>query len=159
MNAEQEKIVNRLQNNLFTLRQLAGWNADELGARLDLTKQTIYNLERGKPKMSWVQYLAIRKIFELEIEKQPDNKVLQKAIVVLLDGQDLPDQELEELQEALKTIAKGMTRSANRTIALKLALQTIGAATAGIAAGMLAKSPGAGISAWLSISKAMINKK
>ena len=121
MNADQLKIVARLQDNLYTIRQLAGWSAEEMGVLLDITRQTVYNLERGRPRMSWAQYLAIRKIIDLEIERQPDNLVLPKAVNVLLDDEELPESELTELQEALKTIAKGMvSRSVNRKIALKV---------------------------------------
>lgn len=154
MNADQLKIVARLQDNLYTIRQLAGWSAEEMGVLLDITRQTVYNLERGRPRMSWAQYLAIRKIIDLEIERQPDNLVLPKAVTVLLDDEELPGPELAELQEALKTIAKGMvSRSVNRKIALKLAMQTVDAATAGIKAGTLAKCSGAGITNWLEISR------
>lgn len=159
MNSEQQLIVSRLQDNLFTLRQLAGWTSEEFGNRLDVTRQTVYNLERGKPKMSWVQYLAIRKLFEIEIEEHPDNEALSQAIVVLLDEEGMADDDYKELQIALKTIAKGMTRSPSRDVGLKLALQTVGAATAGIAAGILSKSPGAGITTWLSLTKVFNSEK
>lgn len=159
MNAEQKKIVARLQDNLFTIRQLAGWSAKDLGRLLDVTVQTIYNLERGKPQMSWIQYLAIRKILEIEIESQQDNKALSTAVSVLLDNDNLPDKEMEDLQKGLKTIAKGMSKSPDRAVALKLALQTVGIATASIAAGVLTKSPSAGINAWLWISNSMQEMK
>ena len=155
MNDEQLKIVARLQDNLYTIRQLAGWSADQMGRLLDVTKQTVYNLERGKPKMSWAQYLAVRKILDLEIERQPDNVVLPKAVAVLLDDEELPMSRREELQEELRTIAKGMvSRSVNRKIALKLADQTVDAATARLGRGELTGSRNAGISAWLEIARA-----
>ena len=155
MNDEQLKIVARLQDNLYTIRQLAGWSADQMGRLLDVTKQTVYNLERGKPKMSWAQYLAVRKILDLEIERQPDNVVLPKAVAVLLDDEELPMSRREELQEELRTIAKGMvSRSVNRKIALKLADQTVDAATARLGGGELTGSRNAGISAWLEIARA-----
>ena len=105
--------------------------------------------------MSWAQYLAIRKVIDLEIRRQPDNIVLPKAVTVLLDNDDLPESEFAELQEALKTIAKGMvSRSVNRKIARKLAVQTIDTATSGIDPGVLADCSGAGITTWLEISRA-----
>ena len=52
MNADQLKIVARLQDNLYTIRQLVGWSAEEMGVLLDITRQTVYNLERGRPRMS-----------------------------------------------------------------------------------------------------------
>ena len=145
MNKEQEIKVSRLQDNLFTLRQLAGWSAIDLGKRLDVTRQTIYNLERGKPKMSLVQYLAIRKLLEIEIELQPDNKALAQAVIVLLDDEEIPEDELKELEIKLKTITKGMSRTTDRGVALQLVVQTVGLAVPAIAAGLITKNPYAGV--------------
>lgn len=159
MNSKQQNIVSRMQDNLYTIRQLAGWSAEELAERLDVTKQTVYNLERGKPKMSWVQYLALTKLIEIEIEAQPDNKALQQAVVVLLNNKDLPEEEYYELQQSLKTIAKGMTKSSNRDIALKLALQTIAPVIAGgVAAGALL-GPTVGLQAGFYIADAIMKGK
>ena len=151
MNIEQEAIVARLQDNLFTLRQLAGWSAIDLSKKLDVTRQTIYNLERGKPKMSLVQYLAIRKLLEIEIEEQQDNKALAQAVDVLLDKRDIPEEELRELQIKLKTITKGMSKTSDRSIALQLVAQTVGLAVPAIAAGLITKSPYTGAMAGLTI--------
>ena len=44
--------VERLQENLATLRKLAGWTAEELGDKIGVTKQTISNWENYKPNDS-----------------------------------------------------------------------------------------------------------
>lgn len=149
MTPEQKKKRDRLQENLYSIRQLAGWKADAMAKDLDLTKQTIYNLERGKPKMSWVQYLAIRTLIEKKIMEQPKNEVLRNSVTVLVDCDELPEEKYDELQKSLKTITKGMSRTSDRNIALKLAAQTIGA----VAVGILTKNPTIGFGTWLSALK------
>ena len=154
MNTQQKRIVNRLQSNLYTIRQLAGWSADDLGELLDLTKQTIYNLERGKPKMSLVQYLAIRTIIDDEIRRQPDNKALSSAVALLLDDEELSDKEYDELQLSLKTITKGMARTTDREIALKLAMTTVSAV-----ASFMAISTASGVGNWLTALREIADAK
>ena len=70
----QEKI-SRFQDSLATLRKVAGWSAEELGGRLDVTRQTIVNLETGQTKMTKIQYMAIRLAFEDEAQEN-DNETL-----------------------------------------------------------------------------------
>lgn len=154
MNTQQKRMVNRLQSNLYTIRQLAGWSADDLGELLDLTKQTIYNLERGKPKMSLVQYLAIRTIIDDEIRRQPDNKALSSAVALLLDDEELSDKEYDELQLSLKTITKGMARTTDREIALKLAMTTVSAV-----ASFMAISTASGVGNWLTALREIADAK
>ena len=154
MNTQQKRIVNRLQSNLYTIRQLAGWSADDLGELLDLTKQTIYNLERGKPKMSLVQYLAIRTIIDDEIRRQPDNKALSSAVALLLDDEELSHKEYDELQLSLKTITKGMARTTDREIALKLAMTTVSAV-----ASFMAISTASGVGNWLTALREIADAK
>ena len=159
MNAEQKKIVKRLQDNLFVIRKLAGWTADDLGTMLDVTKQTIYNLERGKPKMSMVQYLAIRALIDDEIQRQPENEALKSAVVVLLDDDEISETDLGELQESLKVITNGMTKKADKDIVMKMVIGAIGtfssaasiAALTALPASALVKGTVLGINSWLSI--------
>ena len=161
MNLEQRKKVSKLQENLFTIRQLAGWNAEDLAAILDVTKQTIYNLERGKPEMSIIQYYAIRKVIDDELELQPENKALQEAIPALLDNDLLPEPEYKELQESLKTIAKGMSKSDSKASALALSLKLITAATAvtaGAAISVITKSSIPVMTSWSYIMRGITRK-
>lgn len=52
------------QKSLQTLRLMAGWKQDHLGRMLGLTKQSISNLENSRNRMTKVQYIAIRSIFD-----------------------------------------------------------------------------------------------
>lgn len=53
----------RLQNLLPVFRVVFGWKANDLGQKLDLSKQAISNIETGKTKLSVAQYLAIKYLF------------------------------------------------------------------------------------------------
>ena len=159
MTTEQKKQVKRLQDNLFAIRKLAGWTADDLGKMLDVTKQTIYNLERGKPKMSLIQYLAIRALIDDEIQRQPENEALKSAAIVLLDDDEITEKNLEELQKSLKVITNGMTKKADKDIVKKLALGAVNtfasaasiAALASLPASAIVKGTATGFYSWLNI--------
>ena len=76
--------ISRLQDNLMLLRTTAEWSVQDMADLLDVTRQTINNLETQKTKMSKIQYLAIRSCFSYEIEKK-DNKVLAQLLYCLVD--------------------------------------------------------------------------
>ena len=94
--------IQRLQKNLYSIRKIAGWKAKDLANRLGVTKQTISNLETGKVKMTQVQYIAIRAVFEYEIASNPNNVVLAKVISILLDDETNQDEE-EQNKDYIKT--------------------------------------------------------
>lgn len=60
---EQRNRAERLQNLLPVFRVVFGWKANDLGQKLDLSKQAISNIETGKTKLSVAQYLAIKYLF------------------------------------------------------------------------------------------------
>ena len=64
--------ITSLQKYLPMLRKLYGWTMEQLGDRIGVTKQTISNLERGNPKMTKLQYIAIRSVFELEANERSE---------------------------------------------------------------------------------------
>ena len=77
--------ITRLQDNLSSLRKLAGWTAEELGNQLGVTKQTISNLETKKTQMNRMQYIAIRAVFEKRCYELGENQILKQAIDILVD--------------------------------------------------------------------------
>lgn len=161
LNTEQKAKVKRLQDSLYAIRKLAGWTAEDLAGMLDVTKQTIYNLERGKPKMSLIQYLAIRALIDDEIQRQPDNEALQRAVVVLLDDDEISEDNLEELQESLKVITNGMTKKADKDVVMKMVIgavttfasEAVVAALTALPASALVKGTALGLSSWLNIAR------
>lgn len=108
MEKRSNSAIERLQNNLNTLRRICGWSTQELGDKIGVTKQTISNLEKHKTEMSKLQYLGLCCIFMYEIgsnlEDGPKASFLQAAINKLLD-EDLSGEELEKYENNLRRVA------------------------------------------------------
>lgn len=103
---ERNEQIRRLQQNLVSIRKIAGWTAEVLGHKIGVTKQTISNLENDKSTMNFTQYIAIRSILDVEIANNPQNELLPKVIALLLDGDDeIDDEEYLQVQEVVETIA------------------------------------------------------
>ena len=93
----------RLQENLRSIRMIAGWTTEELGNKIGVTKQTISNIENHKVKLTQTQYIAIRAVLDYEVRENPKNVVLAQVIPILLDYED--DSKKDEIKEAVETIA------------------------------------------------------
>ena len=103
---QRQKQINRLQENLSSIRKIAGWTAEVLGNKIGVTKQTISNLENNKTPMNFTQYIAIRSVLDAEIEQNKENKVLPQVIAILLDsGDELDNDEYEEIQKSVETVS------------------------------------------------------
>lgn len=103
---ERRKQIKRLQDNLPSIRKIAGWSAEVFGEKLGVTKQTISNLENQKTPMSFIQYIAIRSVLDTEIENNKESEVLQKAVAILLDSDDeLDEDKYNEVQKSLEKVA------------------------------------------------------
>lgn len=95
-----------MQDNLCELRKIAGWTAETLGGKLGITKQTISNLENQKVKLSRVQYIAIRSVFECEVAMSRDNTTLRKVMGVLFTAMPPVYQDRkDEIRTAMISIA------------------------------------------------------
>lgn len=112
--------VERLQENLSTLRKLAGWTAEELGDKIGVTKQTISNWENYKPndsslkksgaKMGLVHYIAIRHVLDYEIENfenEEQAKLLSQAIEILIDTDEekIPESDYKNVKDTISSVA------------------------------------------------------
>lgn len=103
---QRQRQINRLQENLSSIRKIAGWTAEVLGSKIGVTKQTISNLENKKTPMNFTQYIAIRSVLDAEIERDKENKVLPQVIAILLDSDDEIDyKEYEKIQKSVKTVS------------------------------------------------------
>lgn len=103
---EREKHIKRLQQNLSSIRKIAGWSAETLGGKIGVTKQTISNLENQKTPMNFAQYIAIRSVIDSEIENNKENEVLRKVVAILLDCDDeLDEDNYSKVQEVVGTVA------------------------------------------------------
>lgn len=70
----------RMQNNFGALRKIAGWTTEQLANKLDVSKQTVCNLENKEnhTKMKYSQYALLKMIFDEEIKNNPQNELLKK---------------------------------------------------------------------------------
>lgn len=130
MNKAPQEKINRFQDSLSTLRKVAGWSAEDLANSLDVTRQTIVNLETGQTKMTKIQYMAIRLAFEEEAQ-ETNHETLSKLIPILVDSDDLDEKHRGELKETVDTAANSVGRRAGAAVAGKAAA----AAAASILAG------------------------
>jgi len=95
MNDEDERLiyVKRLQRNLPAIRKMAGWSAEALGQKIGMSKQHISKLETGKSTMTLVQFIAIRTMFDYEIQNNAKTgPVLAQVIKMLVDDPAPPDE-------------------------------------------------------------------
>jgi len=102
----KERQRELLQENLRSIRKIAGWTADNLGEKIGVSKQTISNMENGKTQMTLTQYIAIRAVLDFEIVSNPENTVLPQVIDILVDkGAELENEEYTEVKETVDTVA------------------------------------------------------
>ena len=111
-NEKKQKKIQLLQQNLRSIRQIAGWTAERLGEKIGVTKQTIGDLENIKRPMNLTQYLAIRSILVEEINSNPDNAaVLGKVIEILVDkGAELEEEKYFEIKDTVETVAASASK-------------------------------------------------
>lgn len=124
MDQRTQEQVSRFQDSLSTLRKVAGWSAEELGELLDVTRQTIVNLETGQTKMTKIQYMAIRLAFEAEAQDN-SHKTLSNLITILVDSDDLDREHRDTLKQTVDTAASGVGRRAGASAAGKAAVAAV----------------------------------
>lgn len=129
MDQQTQDKISRLQNSLSTLRKVAGWSAEELGELLDVTRQTIVNLETGQTKMTKIQYMAIRLTFEVEAQGC-NHETLSNLITILVDSEDLDCERRAVLKETVDTAASSVGRRAGANAAGKAAATAAASALA-----------------------------
>jgi len=102
----RDSQVQLLQQNLATIRKIAGWTAEQLAEKIGVTKQTISNLETGRTSMNLTQYIAIRTILDHEIETNKENQVLPQAITILLDnGNKFNEEDYKKIKKVIDTVS------------------------------------------------------
>lgn len=124
MDNHTQEIINRFQDSLSTLRKVAGWSAENLGEILDVTRQTIVNLETGQTKMTKVQYLAFRATFQKEIQDSK-NEMLAKLIFLLVDSDELDNENRTEVKKTVDSATSSIGRRAGASTASKAAISAL----------------------------------
>ncbi|NLE27248.1 MAG: helix-turn-helix transcriptional regulator [Clostridiaceae bacterium] len=103
---ERNKQIKRLQQNLSSIRKIAGWTAEVLGEKIGVTKQTVSNIENNKSTMNFSQYIAIRSVLDAEIANNKDNELLPKVVAILLDSEDeINEDDYSKIQDVVETVA------------------------------------------------------
>jgi transcriptional regulator with XRE-family HTH domain len=131
---KKKKQIELLQQNLCSIRKIAGWTAEQFGEKIGVTKQTISNLENSKTPMSLTQYIAIRSILDYEIESNQENTVLRQVIDILVDkGAELEEENYSEIRETVDTVAasasNGKTGASLEKIFISLLTSSLGIST------------------------------
>ena len=103
---ERNRQIKRLQQNLSSIRKIAGWTAEVLGEKIGVTKQTISNIENNKSTMNFSQYIAIRSVLDAEIANNKENELLPKVVAILLDSEDeINEDDYSKIQDVVETVA------------------------------------------------------
>lgn len=157
----EECEIAELQNNLEMIRKLFGWTAEQLGNRLGVTKQTILNLEHGKPVMSKIQYIAIRSVMETEVmsrEGEEKENLLKVLSLVFNEDKTITEEQREKALGAAKVVSTASAAGAGTAATMSV----LACSLAGLGIGAVAISPAlgalvgaVGVSGWVA---GMLNK-
>ena len=113
INADRTKKIEVLQDNLSSIRKIAGWTTEEFGEKIGVTKQTISNLENGNSKMNFTQYIAIRSVLDCEIEENKNNEnneVLASVVDIVFNHcENLKEDDYKGVSEGISTVAAAAT--------------------------------------------------
>lgn len=104
MKKSNSRDVKRLQENLLSIRRIAGWSAETLGEKIGVTKQTISNLENRKTPMTLTQYIAIRAILDYEMDQNKENTILPEVVYILLD-KELDEESYSDASEKIAAVS------------------------------------------------------
>lgn len=127
--------IELLQDNLQSLRKLAGWTIEEFGEKIGVTKQTVSNLENKKTRLSQTQYIAIRTVLDYEIYEHPENTILQSATSFLLDeGRFLSEEDYAKVKKSVETIAAAASGGIEKSVLSTLFSNMVG--TVALSAGI-----------------------
>ena len=99
--------ISRLQENLANIRKVAGWSAEDLGEMLGVTRQTIVNLEYSNVQMSKTQYIAIRALLDVEIQRS-NNETLSQVIEILIDSGTISEEVQNEVKKTISSTANSI---------------------------------------------------
>lgn len=154
----EEREIAELQDNLEMLRKLFGWTAEQLGNRLGVTKQTILNLEHGKPVMSKIQYIAIRSVMEAEAmsrEGEERENLLKVLRLVFNEDKTVTEEQRAKALDAAKVISTATAAGAGTAATMSVLAGSLGAFGIGAIAINPALVAAFGVGGWVA---AMLNK-
>lgn len=139
----REKIRHRIQNNFGLIRKMANLGIDELTDLLDVSRQTIYNIEKGKTTITYPQVAVILIVLGKLSER---NQTLKDVLntILNLESDDWFDEVNEDMDNQAETSNKNVIRAG--VVAGATAVGAVGT----VALGPLGAVAGALIGSWLS---------
>lgn len=141
----REKIRNRIQSNFGLIRKIANLNIDELTDLLEVSRQTIYNIEKGKTPLTYPQMTVIL----LALEKlSKGNQTLKDVLNTILNLES--DDWFDEVHKDINNQSKMKTENVVKAgVIAAVAGATLTRAIGGVALGPLGIIAGAVINSWL----------
>ena len=127
------------QKLLPIIRKALGWTTQVFAEKLDVTRQTISNLERGK-KMSRIQYIAMRSVIDAELEKYCDEtRIVSALLEAFIDNPEKYTNDerkvmLNKAKALAPAIKDGELTRKEVSEEWQMAVMGVGAAVAGCAA-------------------------
>ena len=115
---KKERLIQavRLQENLASIRKIAGWTAENLGEMLGVSKQNISNIENNNTKLSRAQYVAIRHFLDYQVIHNPDNTTLPFIVYLLLDRPEIVGHDYNSLKSAAQNIGVAASTMSGNTL-------------------------------------------
>ena len=113
----QDNDIKLLQDNLSSLRRIAGWDQEALALKLGVPKSTIAGFEREKSvQMARVYYIAIMALFDKEIQSNKNNDLLAQAMTILFgqDDKEIEPERKELAQAAISVIGASVAESGDK---------------------------------------------
>lgn len=95
--------VQRLQENLYIIRIVAGYSSAEFASEIGVTRQSVNFWESGKSHMSGLHYLAIWKLIDIVIEEDT-NMLLSACWNELIDYSEGDEESREKLKTAIYSL-------------------------------------------------------
>ena len=115
---KKERLIQavRLQENLASIRKIAGWTAEDLGEMLGVSKQNISNLENDNTKLSQAQYVAIRHFLDYQVIHDPENIILPFIVYLLLDRPEIVGHDYNSLKNTAQDIGVAASTMSGSTL-------------------------------------------
>ena len=105
-----EEAISRLGEVLGLARQSLGWSTERLAVEIGVTRQTVNNLESGRGRLSKTQYMALRCLFDDEMENHPDEtEMLATLLEVFVDHPEKYDEDKrKQIRDSIAVLAPGV---------------------------------------------------
>ncbi len=105
-----EEAITRLGEVLGLARQSLGWSTEKLAEQIGVTRQTVNNLESGRGKLSKTQYMALRCLFDDEMESHPEEtEMLATILEVFVDHPEKYDEDKrKQIRDSIALLAPGV---------------------------------------------------